>query len=103
MSIETPSAIGGDVQFRTKAALRVYRWCNTSLFYMGQPLTAAASIVSPFVINRHEAANNWVGLLLNSVLSFLLVYWLTKWGKRKTREHLIERGHFDIEHDRPTL
>lgn len=103
MTLPIPSANAEPVKARTSAALKIYRWSNTSLFYMQQPLTAAASIVAPIVINRHEAANNWMGLILNSVVSFILLYFMTKYAKKRSREHLIKHGKFDIENDRPNM
>ncbi len=84
-------------------ASRVYRVLNSTVFYLGQPLTAVAAIIGPILIKRHEAAHQWAYLLASGALTFGLVYMAAKMGAARSRAYLVSRGLFDEAEDRPTV
>lgn len=96
-------SISVDVDRKTRLAVRAYRFFNITLFYLGQPLTAVASILGPIVIKRHEAAGQWAFLLASGALTFAFVYLMTRIGKNRARAYLVARGHFNLAEGCPTV
>ena len=84
-------------------ALRLYRFANTGLFYLTQPLTATAAIVAPILIEHSTAAENWKLMLANSLIVFALAYAALGIVKARARAVLVTRGMFDVEEDRPVV
>lgn len=93
----------GDVDGKSRWAVRVYRVLNSTVFYLGQPLTAVAAIIGTVIIRRHEGVHQWGYLLASSALTFGLVYVAGKMGKARARAYLVSRGLFDEAEDRPTV
>lgn len=94
-----PVAVNG----KSRLAVHVYRVLNSTVFYLGQPLTAVAAIIGPIIIKRHQAAHQWAFLLVSSALTFAMVYMAAKLGQTRSRAYLVERGLFDEAEDRPTV
>jgi len=93
----------GDVDGKSRWAVRVYRVLNSTVFYLGQPLTAVAAIIGTVIIRRHEGVHQWGYLLASSALTFGLVYVAGKMGKARARAYLVSRGLFDEAEDRLTV
>ena len=92
-----------EIDGKSRWAVRFYRFLNSTVFYLDQPLTAVAAILGPIILKRHEVAHQWAYLLASSALTFTLVYVAAKFGKARSRAYLVERGLFDEAEDRPTV
>lgn len=92
-----------EVDGKSRWAVRVYRVLNSTVFYLGQPLTAVAAIIGPIIIKRHEVVHQWAYLLASSALTFGLVYLAGKMGKARARDYLVSRGLYDEAEDRPIV